>query len=91
VLNIYKTQRNATNLIPNVHQPSKKRKKSTTNSIVDFFCNKIPYKKIDPSQELFFKDLTLKVIKGYPHLSSIENIMAYQANSLATWPSCIFK
>jgi len=51
VLSLYKTQRNATNLIPNVHQPSSKRKKSTTNSIVDFFCNRIPYKKIDPSQE----------------------------------------
>jgi hypothetical protein len=51
MLSIYKTQRNATNLIPNVHQPSRKRKKSTTNSIVGFFCNRVPYKKIDPSQE----------------------------------------
>jgi hypothetical protein len=45
VLSIYKTQRNATDLIQNVHQPSKKRKKSTTNSNVDFFCNRVLYKK----------------------------------------------
>jgi hypothetical protein len=34
----------------------------------------VPYKNLDPTQELFLEDLILYITKGYGLLSSIENV-----------------
>jgi hypothetical protein len=61
-------------MVPTDHHITKKRKKPTTCSIVGFFNTRIPYKKIDPTQEQFFEDSVLYITKGYHPLSSTENV-----------------
>jgi hypothetical protein len=74
VLKQYNTQRAITTSTIVIHQTSKKWKKLSTTSIVDFFNFVVPYKNSDPTQELFLKDLILYIIKGYQPLNSTENV-----------------
>jgi hypothetical protein len=74
MLKHYNTQRAITTTTIVIHQTSKKWKKLFTTSIADFFSFVVPYKNSNPTQELFFKDLILYIIKGYRPLSSTKNV-----------------
>jgi hypothetical protein len=60
-------------MVPINHQIIKKRKKPNIGSIMGFFNTKIPYKKIDFTQEQFLEDLVFYIAKVYCPLSSTKN------------------
>jgi hypothetical protein len=65
VLNLYKTQRNASNLIINVQQASKTIKMPKIFSIVYFFYDKAFYKKSNLIKNIYIEASTFNITKRY--------------------------
>jgi hypothetical protein len=47
------------------HQITKKKKKTTTSFIVDFFTIGVLYKQTNPTQEQFLENLVFYIAKSY--------------------------